>query len=157
MLSNVRGCVGWGWSNCSGCPIFIFLLKKNGFAPWQGIMLVQKLIYYWQDSELNVRQWSHSLMRPLHCLWAKSNDRKQVQFECDVMWFCFCFDFVRWHARCGCCSMVCLRFQVVQKNPKKTRLIAKWVLKIWIIINKRHFAIFLDSSIYKSIKPQKRR
>ena len=53
-------------------------------------------------------------MIPLHCLWAKSNNRTRDQFECDVTWFCFCFDFVRPHARCGCCSVVCLRFQVVQ-------------------------------------------
>ena len=30
-------------------------------------------------------------------------------FECDVTWFCFCFDFVHSHARCGCCSIVCWR------------------------------------------------
>ena len=24
-------------------------------------------------------------------------------------WLCFCFDFVRSHARCGCCSIVCWR------------------------------------------------
>ena len=31
------------------------------------------------------------------------------QFECDVIWFCFYFEFVRSHARCGCCSIVCYR------------------------------------------------
>ena len=36
------------------------------------------------------------------------------QFECDVTWFCFCFDFVSSNARCGCCSLVYLCFQVVQ-------------------------------------------
>ena len=50
-------------------------------------------------------------MIPLHCLWAKSNNRTRRQFECDVTWFRFCFDFVRSHARCGLHS---LRFQVVQ-------------------------------------------
>ena len=48
----------------------------------------------------------------LHCLWAKSNNRTRCQFEFDVTWFCFCFDFVRLHVR-GNCSIVCLRFQVV--------------------------------------------
>ena len=62
----------------------------------------------------DVRQWSQPLMIPLHFLWAKSNNRTHGQFECDVTWFCFCFDFVRSHVRCGCCSIVCLRFQVVQ-------------------------------------------
>ena len=45
-------------------------------------------------------------MIPLHCLWAKSNNRTYSQCECDV----FCFDFVRSYARCGCCSIVCLRY-----------------------------------------------
>ena len=64
--------------------------------------------------DCDVSQWSHPLMIPLHCLWAKSNNRTHGQFECDVTWFWFCFDFVRSHARCGCCFIVCLRFQVVQ-------------------------------------------
>ena len=41
-----------------------------------------------------VRQWSHLLMIPLHCLWAKSNNRKHGQFECDDTWiwmFWFCW------------------------------------------------------------------
>ena len=46
-----------------------------------------------------VRPWSHLLMTPLHCLCAKSNNRTCDQFECDVTWFCFCFDFIRSHAR----------------------------------------------------------
>ena len=28
-----------------------------------------------------------------------------------MTWLCFCFDFTHSHARCGCCSIVCLRFQ----------------------------------------------
>ena len=51
---------------------------------------------------------------PLHRLWTKSNNRARGQFECDVTWFCFWFDFFRSHARFGCCSIVCLRFHVVQ-------------------------------------------
>ena len=62
----------------------------------------------------DIRQKSHPLMIPLHCLWAISSNRTRGQFECDVTWFCFCFDFVRSHARYGCCSIVCLSFQVVQ-------------------------------------------
>ena len=30
---------------------------------------------------------------------AKPKDRTRGQFECDLTWFCFCFDFVRSHAR----------------------------------------------------------
>ena len=36
-----------GGSECFGCPIFIFLIEKIGFAPWLEIMLSQT-IYYWQ-------------------------------------------------------------------------------------------------------------
>ena len=44
----------------------------------------------------------------------KSNNVTRGKFELDVSWFCFCFDLVRSHVRYGCCSIVCLRFQVVQ-------------------------------------------
>ena len=50
-----------------------------------------------------VRQWSYRLMKPLHCLWAKSNNRARVQFEFYGIWFCFCFDFVRSQVRYSCC------------------------------------------------------
>ena len=62
----------------------------------------------------DVRQWSHPFMIPLHCLWDKSNNRTCSQFESDVTLFCFCCDIVHSHAHCGCCSIVCLRYQVVQ-------------------------------------------
>ena len=53
---------------------------------------------------------------PLYSLWPKPNNRTRGQMECGVTWFCFyfCFDFVRLHVRCGSCSIVCLRFQVMQ-------------------------------------------
>ena len=114
MLSDVGG---WGASECSGRPIFFNFIKENWICamtrhhaePNINILLKGNLPF---DSD--VREWSHPLMIPLHCLWAKSNNRTRGQFECDVTWFCSCFDFVRSHARCGCCSIVCLRFQVVQ-------------------------------------------
>ena len=36
------------------------------------------------------RQWSHPLMIPLYCFWAKSNNTTHGQFECGMTWFCFC-------------------------------------------------------------------
>ena len=60
-------------------------------------------------TDSGVRQWSHSLMIPLHCLWTKSNNKTPGQFESEVTWFGFCFDFVLSHARCGCCSINCWR------------------------------------------------
>ena len=56
--------------------------------------------------------WSHPLMIPLHCLWAKSINRTRGEFECDLTWFCFCFGFVRSHVWCNCCSIFCLHFKV---------------------------------------------
>ena len=53
-------------------------------------------------------------MIPLRCLLAKSNNRTCDQLEYGMTWLCFCFDLVRSHARHGNCSIVCLRFQVVQ-------------------------------------------
>ena len=48
-------------------------------------------------------------MIPLHYLWSKLNNRTRGQFECDVTWFCFYFEFVRSHVRCRCCPIVCWR------------------------------------------------
>ena len=56
-----------------------------------------------------VRQWSHTLMIPLHRLWTKSNNRTCGQFEYDMTWFCLCFLFICSYARFGCCSIVCLK------------------------------------------------
>ena len=55
-------------------------------------------------TDSGVRKWSIPLM--MHCLCSKSNNRTPGQFEHDVTWFCFCFDVVRSHARCGCCSII---------------------------------------------------
>ena len=105
--NNVHFKVGCWVSECLS-----FVLKKIKFAPWSSIMLSQTLMYYWQEIFLLTltSQWSI----PLHCLWAKSNNRTRDQFEYDVTWFCFCFDFVRSHVRCGFCSIVRLPFQVLQ-------------------------------------------
>ena len=84
--------------------------------PSPDTMLSLILLYYWQKNlpvDSDVRQWSHPLMIPLYCLWVKPYNIMCGQFECGGTWFCFCFDFVRSHARCGC-SIVCLRCQVVQ-------------------------------------------
>ena len=104
ILSDVEG---WGVSECSGRPIFIFYFIKENWicamtrhhaAPNINILLTRSLPF-----ESDVRQWSHLLMIPLNFLWAKWNNTTRGQF-----------DFVRLYARCGCCSIVCLRFQVVQ-------------------------------------------
>ena len=93
---DVTGHRGWGVKECSGRQILTFLLKKIEFAPWPDIKLSQRLIYYWQEIfvfDSDVRQRSHTLMIPLHCLWAKSNNRTR---GCDVTLFLF------WFRSCTC-------------------------------------------------------
>ena len=48
MISDV-GWEGMMGSDCSGRPVFIFLLKKIGFAPLPDIVLSQTLMCYWQE------------------------------------------------------------------------------------------------------------
>ena len=96
-----------GGSKCSEKPIFVIFIKENWIcamirhhAESSDILLARNITF---DSD--VRQWSHSLMITLHCLWDESNNRTRGQFECGVIWFCFCFDFVcspaRYHLERG--------------------------------------------------------
>ena len=99
MLSDI-GC-GCGDSECSGCPILIFFINENWICAMTrqhaesniNILLTRNLL-----NDSGVRQWSHSLMMPLYCLSTKSNNKTSGQFECDMTWFCFCFDFIGTHA-----------------------------------------------------------
>ena len=127
MSSTLRGCRGvggvrqkwdvivrrgvWKVSECLRSPVFTFLLKKIGFAPWPNIMLsfLSKLLRKNLPIDSGVREWSYPLKILLHCLWAESNNRMCGEFKYGVTWFCFCFDFVRSRARCGCCYIVCWR------------------------------------------------
>ena len=124
----------WGLASILDVQSLFFLLRKNGFAPWPGIMLSQTLIDYWQEIFLltDVRTWTHPSMIPLHCLWAKSNNTTRGQFECDVTWFCFCFGFVAhmhvlllFHSLFTCLSCAS------KADSCKMRT------KIWIIIDKK--------------------
>ena len=72
---------------------------------------------------------------------------------CNFVFAFFCFDFVLSHARCDCCSIVCLCFQDVQIKQTDCKISTK----MWIIINKKHFVIFLDNCTHKNIKPRKSR
>ena len=141
----------WRFNLC-----FLFL-TKIGFVPWPDVMLSQTLIYIIDKKSsfwLWCRQWSHPLMIQLPCLLAKSNNRTRGQFECDVTWFRFCFNFVCSHARCGCFSVVCLRFQVVQIKQVDYKMSTKNVSNYK---QKIHFVILLENCTCKSIKPRKSR
>ena len=79
-------------SECSGYQILIFFIKENWICamarhyaePNINILETRNLLFY-----TDVRQWSHTLMIPLHCLCARSNNRTRGQFVCDVFWFWF--------------------------------------------------------------------
>ena len=94
---DVIGCRGWVVSECAGCPNFIFFIRENCICamtrhhvePNINILLTRNF-----PLDSYVRQWSHPLMIPSHCLWAKSNNRTRGQSEYGVTWFCFCFDYL---------------------------------------------------------------
>ena len=108
---------GWVVSHCSGRAIFNFFTEENWICtmtrhhaePNINILLPTNLSF-----DYDIRQWTHPLVILLCCFWAKLNCRTCDQFECDVTWFCFHFDFVCSHAWCACCSIVCSHFEVVQ-------------------------------------------
>ena len=110
--------------------------------------MLSQTLNYWQESFLFTltSDWSHPLMIPMHCLWTKSNNRTRGQYECDV-WLGFVFDFVRSYARCGCCSVVCLRFQVVQIKQVDCKMSTKNV-------NNYKWKAFCEYKT-KIIRPQK--
>ena len=144
---------GWGISEYSGRPIFVFLSKKIGFEPWLDNML---RIYYWQEIFLlPLTSYSEAIIKimiPLHCLCAKSNYRASGQFECDMTLFLlFMFWFLHSHARCGFCFIVCLSFQDVQIKRVDYKMSTKNVN------NFKYFLIFLDNCTHNNIKPRKSR
>ena len=108
---DVIGRRGVGCSKRSGRPTFIVFIKENwicAMAWHHAESNIKMLLITNLPSDSGVRQ-SHPLMIPLHCFWAKSNNRTRGQFECDETWLCFCFDFIRSHSRTDWCSIVCWR------------------------------------------------
>ena len=90
---DVIGSRGSGVSKCSGRPIFIFFfIKENWICAMNRHHTepnnnIDNKSSFWLD----VRQWSHPLMIPLHCLWANSSNSMRGQFECNVLVFLFWF------------------------------------------------------------------
>ena len=115
---------GIGFSEYSEVQSLFFFVKENWICamtrhhtePKNNISLTRNLPF---DSD--VRQWSHPLTIPLHCLWAKLNNRVRGQFPCNVT--SFCFDIAWSLARCG--SVVVSLFAYAFKLLKQSRLIAK--------------------------------
>ena len=104
-------------SECSKHSIFMLFIKENWICTMAGHHIepnINILLIRYLPFDSNVIQWSHLLTMALYYLWSKPNNRTRSQFECDVTCFCFCFDFIHSHVWYGCCSIVCLRFQVLQ-------------------------------------------
>ena len=124
MLPDVGG---WGLASVLDVQSLFFYIKENSIWAMTRDHANHILLTRYLPFDSDVRQWSHLLMIPLHCLWAKSSNKTRSQFECDVALFlvCFCFDFVHSHARCGCCSIVYLHFQNVQIKQVDCKLSTK--------------------------------
>ena len=84
--------------------LFFLLLKKIGFVPWPVIMLSQTFIIV---KKFSFWLWCQTEKPSFNDTIAKSNNVMRGQFECDVTWFCFSFDFVCSRVWCCCCSTVC--------------------------------------------------
>ena len=84
-------------------------MTKHHAEPNVNILLTRNISF---DSD--VIQWSHPLTRPLYCLWANWNNKRLVNLKMTWLGLFSFFDFVCSQARYGCCSILCLRFQVVQ-------------------------------------------
>ena len=130
----------WGLASVLDVQSLVFFIKENWicamtrhYAELSINLLLTRNLHF--DSD--VKQWSHPLTIRLHYLWAKSSNRTSGQFECDVL------------------SFVLFTFS---SCAKKTRLIAKWALKMWIIINKKdiwwYFWTTAHAQEYKATKRQ---
>ena len=145
---DAAGRRGWMVSECSGRPILIFLFIKENWIctmtrhlaePDINKLLTRNLLF---DSD--VRQWNC-------CILCGLNRTIERVVNLNAKWLRFVLLWIR-SFKCT----VRLLFKLCKKK-NKNRLIAKCVLKMWIIINKRHFVIFLDNWTHKSIKPRKSR
>ena len=79
----IVGCRGVRESECSGCPIFIFFIKVNlicAMTRHHAELNIKLLLTRNIPIDSGVGQGSHPLTTPLHCLWAKSNNRTRSQF-----------------------------------------------------------------------------
>ena len=90
MLSDVGG---WGVASVLDVQSLFFFIKEHRICPMTrhhvepntNILFTRNL-----SIDSGVKQWSHPLMIPLQCQWAKSNNTTRGQFQCDVTQFLFC-------------------------------------------------------------------
>ena len=73
---------GWGW-RCTRRRIFFFFIRENWICATSR--------HHTEPKHWHIIDKKPSFRLPLHCLWAKSNNRARGQCECDVTWFIFLF------------------------------------------------------------------
>ena len=149
MLSDAGVC---GVSECPERPIFTFFIKENWICaetrhhaePNINTLLTRIfLVTLTSDSEA-ILWWYHCRL-----IWTMEH---VVNLNVTWLGFFFCFDFVRSNSRCSCCSIVCLRFQIVHMKQVDCEM----SLKMGIVTNKGNFVIHFGNSTHKIIKPQKK-
>ena len=92
---------------------------------WPDIMLI---IYHWQEIFLlTPTSDSEVILQWYHCIVCGLNRTIERVLNMNMRWlYFFClFDFVHSHAECGCCSIVCLRFQVMQIKQVDSKMSTK--------------------------------
>ena len=106
--------------------LYFFNLRKLNLRHDQTSCSVK---YQYTTFLLTLMSDSETIPLWYHCVFSGLNrtTERVVNLNATYMtWFYLFFDFAPSHAKCGCCSIVSLRLQVVQKN----RFIAKWILKM---------------------------
>ena len=102
--------------------------------------------------EYDVRQWSHPLMIS-YCTACGIN--RTIEREVNLNATCLLLLLI-WFRLIICTVRLLVRSLFKFSSCEKKKQIARWALKMWIIINKRHFLIFSDNYTYKSLKPRRR-
>ena len=154
MLSNVGG---KGLARVLDVQSSYFLLKKIGFTPWPN-MLSQTMCYWQEIFFLTLTSDSEAILEWYHCIVCRLNRTIEhvVSLNVVLLYFFCCFCLISFIHMYGAVMFHSL-FMFSSCANKTGWLIAKWLLKMWIIVNKKHLVVYLDNCTHKNKKPQKRR
>ena len=140
---DVIGRMGLGVASVLDVQSYFFIKENWIFAITRhldvsniNIYITDKKSSYWLWCQTVKPSFNHIIVY-VHCL--------RGQFECCVTWFCFYFDFVRSHARCSCCSIVCLRgwrgpFKITRPRSKNWKNFERrWTREVGSLENQAIF------------------
>ena len=115
MLSEVWG---RGVRECFRCPILIFFIKKNWIWAMTkhhaqsniNILLTRNLLHFTLTLD------SEAILYSYHCIVCGINRTMDRVVSFNVTWLSFVFVLILFvhNTRCGCCSIACLRSQIVE-------------------------------------------